>query len=192
MEPMAGIATHHETSPDGLRLTLFLRGQSHPRGSAFPNTDTLRDEYLNGKLADDFSRGRSAAPDHLPVYWSDGTPVTAHDVVYSWRRVLDPATAAPYAYLLYYIQNAQAVNVGRMAPDKLGLRALDDFTLQVDLRAPTPFFLRMLSWQTFHPVPRRQLNRQKAEGMKALGLSPAISLPAGPSCCGSNDRATGS
>ena len=130
MEPMAGIATHHETSSDGLRLTLFLRGQSHPRGSAFPNTDTLRDEYLNGKLAEDFSRGRSAAPDHLPVYWSDGTPVTAHDVVYSWRRVPDPATAAPYAYLLDYIQNAQAVNVGRMAPDKLGLRALDDFTLQ--------------------------------------------------------------
>ena len=56
MEPMAGIATHHEASSDGLRLTLFLRGQSHPRGTAFPNTDTLRDEYLNGKLVAGFLR----------------------------------------------------------------------------------------------------------------------------------------
>jgi ABC-type oligopeptide transport system substrate-binding subunit len=157
MEPMAGIATHHESSPDGMRITLFLRGHPRPHGVRLANTDGLRREYHNGTLPIDLSRGGATPADYVPVYWSDGTPVTAHDVVYSWRRALDPATAGPNAYLLYYIQNAGAFNAGRVAPDKLGVRALDEFTVQVDLQAPTAFFLRLLSCPTFFPVPRQAI-----------------------------------
>ena len=136
-EPIAGIATHCETSPDRMRLTLFLRGHSHPRGVPLPEIGAQRS----------------------PVRWTDGFPVTAHDVVYSWRRVVDPATASMYAYLLHCIQNAQAITRGELSPQRLAVRALDDFSVQVDLRAPTPFFLEMLSVITLFPVPRLAIER---------------------------------
>ena len=60
--------------------------------------------------------------------WSDGMPVTAQDFVFSWRRLLDPATAAPYAYFLYVVKNAEPVNAGKLPPTALGVRALDDHT----------------------------------------------------------------
>lgn len=87
--------------------------------------------------------------------WSDGHPVTAQDFVYSWRRVLDPKTAARYAMLFYYIVNAQAFNEGRLKDaSQLGVHALDDHTLQVKLREPVPFFLALTAHTTFFPVPR--------------------------------------
>ena len=55
--------------------------------------------------------------DHL---WSDGKPVTAQDFVYAWRRILDPKTASTYAYFLYLIKNAEAVNTGKMPGRRLG------------------------------------------------------------------------
>lgn len=79
MEPMAGIATHYEISPDGMRVTLFLRGHSHPRGVALGNINTLRRDYLAGEVTIDLSRGVAARPDPVPVSWSDGSPVTAYD-----------------------------------------------------------------------------------------------------------------
>lgn len=179
MEPMAGIATHYETSPDGMRVTLYLRGHTRPRGIPLANTCTLRSEYLSGSLEDDLSRGHAAPSDRVPVRWSDGAPVTAYDVVYSWRRVLDPATAAPYAYLLYYIQNAQAVNTGRVSPDKLGVRALDEFTLQVDLRAPTAFFLRLLSCPAFFPVPRQAIEAARRRGRESSWTEPHSMVTSG-------------
>ena len=179
MEPMAGIATHHESTLDGMRITLYLRGHPSPRGVPLANTDRLRREYLDGTLPVDLSRGRAAPPDRVPVYWSDRTPVTAHDVVYSWRRALDPATAAPYAYLLYYIQNAVAVNAGRLDLDKLGVRALDEFSVQVDLRAPTAFFLGLLSCPTFFPVPRRPIAAAQRLGREDRWTEPESIVTSG-------------
>src|SRR3954453_14617944 len=89
MEPMAGIATHYQVSGDRMRITMYLRGHPRPQGIALRNTTTLRSEFLSGSLAVDLARGRESPPDRLPAGWSDGAPITAFDIVYSWRRVLD-------------------------------------------------------------------------------------------------------
>ena len=63
LEPMAALATHYEVSADELHFTFYLRGHPSPRGIRLPNTDTLRTEFLEGRLPQDFSRGRHAPPD---------------------------------------------------------------------------------------------------------------------------------
>lgn len=89
--------------------------------------------------------------DHV---WSDGVPVTADDFVFSWRRILDPKTAAVYAYFLYPIKNAQPVNTGKMPVERLGVRAQDANTLVVELERPLPYFLQIVSHMTMYPVPK--------------------------------------
>ncbi|MEM7080967.1 MAG: peptide ABC transporter substrate-binding protein, partial [Pseudomonadota bacterium] len=84
--------------------------------------------------------------------WNDGAPVTAHDFVFAWQTVLNPETASRYAFLLFPIQNGEEINSGKMPVSDLGVRALDDFTLEVDLARPTPFFAKMVTFQTYAPV----------------------------------------
>jgi len=86
--------------------------------------------------------------------WSDGTPVTAQDYVYSFQRIADPATAAPMAYRIYVIQGAQAINQGDSTDmSTLGVKALDDRTVQIDLVAPASWFLSSLG-SIGHAVPK--------------------------------------
>ena len=85
--------------------------------------------------------------------WSDGTPVTAQDFVYAHRRILDPKTAAQYASLIYVIKNAKAVNNGSAPLDALGVRAVDDKTLEYTLEYPAPYFFELSTHQTMAPVP---------------------------------------
>lgn len=84
--------------------------------------------------------------------WSNGDPVKAEDFVYSMRRIQDPKTAAPYANILYPIKNAEKVNKGELPLDQLGVRAIDDKTLEITLERPTPFFTELLAHQTGLPV----------------------------------------
>jgi oligopeptide transport system substrate-binding protein len=86
--------------------------------------------------------------------WSDGVPVTAEDFVFAWRRLVDPATAAPYAYLLYPVKNAQAVNTGKLKPEAMGVRAPDPQTFEVTLVHPAPYLLEMLTHTSTYPHPR--------------------------------------
>ncbi|MBD3898206.1 peptide ABC transporter substrate-binding protein [Halomonas sp. ML-15] len=86
--------------------------------------------------------------------WSDGEPVSAEDFVFAFRRILNPATAADYAYLLYPVKNAEAVYTSEADPETLGIEALDDHTLQITLERSTPYFLDQLSHYTAYPVPR--------------------------------------
>jgi oligopeptide transport system substrate-binding protein len=86
--------------------------------------------------------------------WSDGVTLTAEDFVFSWRRLVDPATGAPYAYYLYVIKNAEAVNAGKMKPDKLGITALGPHDLEIRLERPAPYLLQMLMHACTHPLPR--------------------------------------
>jgi oligopeptide transport system substrate-binding protein len=89
------------------------------------------------------------------VKWSDGSLLTAHDFVYSWERVLNPKTAAQYAFIMYYIQNAKAYNKGELTDfSKVGVRALGEHKLKITLENPTPFFLDLLTYSTFSPVPQ--------------------------------------
>jgi oligopeptide transport system substrate-binding protein len=91
--------------------------------------------------------------------WSNGDPVTADDFVYSYRRILDPATAARYANVLYPILNAEAVNNGTMPVDAVGVAAPDPLTLVVTLASPTPYFLQLLTHQTSFPVLRSNVEQ---------------------------------
>jgi oligopeptide transport system substrate-binding protein len=88
--------------------------------------------------------------------WTDGKPVTAHDFVYAWERVLNPKTGSKYAQQLYqYVRNADDYNKGRITDfSQVGVRALDDRTLQVTLKCPTAYFLDLTSFYTLYPVPR--------------------------------------
>ncbi|QWU14953.1 oligopeptide transport system substrate-binding protein [Paenibacillus sophorae] len=87
--------------------------------------------------------------------WSNGDPVTSGDFVRAWKRVLDPAAAeaAPYAYQLYYLKNAQEYYDKKITDfNQVGVKAVDDKTLEVTLAAPTPYFLGLLSFYTYYPV----------------------------------------
>ena len=86
--------------------------------------------------------------------WSDGKQVTADDFVFAWQRGLDPKLASEYAFMLYIIKNGKAVNEGKVPAAKLGVKAVDDFTLQVELEQPVAYFLRVLSFGTFYPARR--------------------------------------
>ena len=96
--------------------------------------------------------------------WTDGRPVTAPDFVYSWTRVLDPRTAARFASQLYHIANGEEFNQGRISdPGRLGVKALDNHTLLVQLRQPVSFFLYLTSHATLYPVPRERVEQYGAD-----------------------------
>ncbi len=85
--------------------------------------------------------------------WSDGEQITAQDFVYSWQRLMDPDTAAPYAFIGEYLKNGLAVEKGEMDPSQLGVVAQDDTTLVVTLERPTAYFLSMIGAQAqFAPL----------------------------------------
>ncbi len=85
--------------------------------------------------------------------WSNGDPVTAGDFVYSWERALRPELGSLYAYMFTYIVNANQFFKGEIDDfDKVGIKALDERTLQVTLRSPTPFFLQLLDHHSYYPV----------------------------------------
>ena len=92
--------------------------------------------------------------------WSDGQAVTADDFVFAFRRVLEPAFAGIYASLLYPIQNAEKLNTGVLqGMEKLGVRALDEGTLQITLESPTPYFLELLTNFVAFPVPKHAVEQ---------------------------------
>jgi ABC-type oligopeptide transport system substrate-binding subunit len=89
------------------------------------------------------------------VRWSDGAPVTARDFEYAWKRVLDPATGSPNAGLLYDVKGARAFHQGDAPdPDRVGVRALDEVTLVVELEGPAAYFPHLLAHHATYPVPR--------------------------------------
>ena len=98
--------------------------------------------------------------------WSDGSPVTADDFVFAWQRVVNPETAAEYAYMLTPIVNAEDITAGKKKPEELGVKALDANTLEVTLNAVTPYFLEMLTHQATYPVSRANVEKFGADFTK--------------------------
>ena len=84
--------------------------------------------------------------------WSDGKPVTAHDFVFAWRKVVDPETASQYAFILYYVKNAEAINAKQMPPDRLGVRAVSDRVLEVEFERPVAFFDKLVAFGLYYPI----------------------------------------
>ncbi|MFI4933365.1 MAG: peptide ABC transporter substrate-binding protein [Caulobacterales bacterium] len=91
--------------------------------------------------------------------WSDGVPVTAHDFVFAYRRMLDPHFASNYSYMLYFLKNGEQVEAGTKSADELGVKAIDDLTLQLTLEHPAPYMLQLAKHQTFYPVPAHTIQR---------------------------------
>jgi oligopeptide transport system substrate-binding protein len=98
--------------------------------------------------------------------WSNGDPVTAEDFVYAFRRLQNPETAAEYASMLYVVKGAEEVNKGTGKPEDIGVRAVDEKTLEVTLKAPTPYFLEMLAHQATYPVHRASIEALGADWVK--------------------------
>jgi ABC-type oligopeptide transport system substrate-binding subunit len=98
------------------------------------------------------------------VRWSDGAPVTAGDFEFAWKRVLDPVTASRNAGLLYDVRGAQAYHQGLDSdPDSVGIRALDELTLEVLLEGPTGYFLHLLDYSGTYAVPRHVVRAHAGE-----------------------------
>jgi oligopeptide transport system substrate-binding protein len=89
--------------------------------------------------------------------WSNGEPVTAQDFVFGWRRAVDPALASPYAYFvgLAGIKNADDIVAGKLKPEDLGVKAIDDKTLEVTLSGSVPYFVKTLAHATLFPAPQK-------------------------------------
>ena len=111
--------------------------------------------------------------------WSNGEPVTADDFVFAWQRAADPALASEYSYMLSdigQIKNAAAIIAGEMDKSELGVKAIDDKTLEVTLEVPVSYFLSLMYFPTFYPV-----NQAFFEGLAdgTFGTSPETVLSNG-------------
>ncbi|APP02765.1 peptide ABC transporter substrate-binding protein [Lactobacillus delbrueckii] len=83
--------------------------------------------------------------------WSNGEKITAQDFVYSWRRTINPKTASPYAYLFSGIKNADEIIAGKKSPSSLGIKALNQETVQVKLNQPIAYFKVLMAYPLFGP-----------------------------------------
>ncbi|MEM1434866.1 MAG: peptide ABC transporter substrate-binding protein [Pseudomonadota bacterium] len=84
--------------------------------------------------------------------WSNGETITAHDFVFSWRTAVDPANASEYAFIMYPVKNGEAINRGELPLTDLGVRAVDDFTLEVEFEKPIAYFDKLVVFVTYRPV----------------------------------------
>lgn len=93
--------------------------------------------------------------------WSDGTPVTAQDFVYSWQRLADPKTASPYASYLQYghLLNIDDIIAGKKSPDTLGVKAIDDHTFEVTLSEAVPYFYKLPVYAAMSPVNKAAIEK---------------------------------
>ncbi|VBB08986.1 Hypothetical protein LUCI_4272 [Lucifera butyrica] len=108
--------------------------------------------------------------------WSNGEPVTAQDFEFAWKRVLNPDFASENAYMLFPIKNAQAYNTRKATVDQVGVKALDDHTLEVTLEKPTAYFLSLVAFHAFYPVPPKTVaaspDKWSTEAKTLIGNGP--------------------
>lgn len=125
--------------------------------------DGLKQMASDGSVADAICSKEDVSSDGLvytfelrnDAYWSNGDPVTANDFVFAWQRAIDPATESEYAYMMSdiaHIKNASAIQAGQMDPNQLGVRALSDKKLEVQLTVPVSYFDQLLYFCTFYPL----------------------------------------
>ncbi len=102
--------------------------------------------------------------------WTNGDRVTAQDFVYAWTKSLEPHFPADQAFQLYVIKNAKAAKEGKVALDQIGVKALDEKTLQVELQNPTPYFLEVTALPIYFPFPAKA--DQNSDIKKVIGNGP--------------------
>lgn len=93
--------------------------------------------------------------------WSNGDPVTAHDFVYAWKRLVTPETASPYASYLEYahVENVNDIVAGKADPETLGVKALDDYTFEITLSEPIPYIDKLVGHTSTVPVHRATIEK---------------------------------
>lgn len=94
--------------------------------------------------------------------WSDGEPVKAEDFVYAWQRLVNPDTAADYNYMIGMVVNANEIMEGKKKPEELGIKALDEKTVEITLSTPTPYFLEICAFPAAYPV-RKDIIEKNAD-----------------------------
>lgn len=105
------------------------------------------------------------------IVWSDGEPVTADDFVFAFRRLFDPKEANEYAYLQYPIKNSEKIASGEITDAaELGVKAIDDKTVEITLEAATPFFLQALTHYTAYPLPQHLIEKVGADWTKVENI----------------------
>lgn len=140
---------------------------------------------LNGQLTNATAESFTNSPDFMKytfkirqdAKWSNGDPVTAHDFVYAIKRNLDPKTASEYAYQLYYIKGGEEYNTGKGSADDVGVKALDDHTVEFTLKSPTPFFRELTFFPTLFPLHQKTVESNPqwaAEAATIVGNGPFV------------------
>ena len=102
--------------------------------------------------------------------WSDGEPVTAGDFVYAWRRIASPATGAQYVSLLYPIAGMEEATRGELDPQDIGVRAIDDRTLEINLVNPAPYLPGLLTHYTTFPLPQHVVEQYGDEWVRPANI----------------------
>lgn len=102
--------------------------------------------------------------------WSDGSPLTAKDFEYSWKRVMDPKTASKYTEALLMIKNGPEITKGTLPPDQLGVKATSDTVLEVTLAKATPFFPLITATWTCYPVPQQVISKVADKWVEASNI----------------------
>lgn len=186
----AGCSGDPVSALEGAKRKIFLvNNRQEPRFLDIQRCNSVGEHQINmalfeGLVAEDKNSDRAAEPGvaerwepnadksvwtfHLRknAKWSDGTPMTAHDFVWSWRRMLLKELAAEYSKMLFLLKNGEAfykktgTPLEKMAsPDDPGVRALDDYTLEVSLVGPTPHFPQILCHTAWWPAPRHTIEK---------------------------------
>lgn len=130
------------------------------------NQDDLGNNIPGVAKSYDLSADKKTYTFHLrQSNWSNGDPVTANDFVYAWRRAVDPATASPYSWYMEMmaIKNGAAIIKDGMDPKELGVKAIDDYTFEVTLDAPLPYFPGMVTHTTTFPTHQATVEKSGKE-----------------------------
>lgn len=173
-EPRADFVIFNGNEPETIDPQT-LTGQPDMRIAGALFEGLTRFDPTNARAVPGLAQSWTLSPDrrtytfHLRtnLTWSTGQPIRADDVVWSWRRAIDPKTGADYAAQLFYVKNGEAINTNGLADvTQLGIRALDPFTVQVEVTQPTPFFLELVASRILCAVPRWQIEKYGENWMR--------------------------
>lgn len=115
---------------------------------------------LNGLIEPSMAKSWDVSEDGLTyifhlrknIHWSDGQAVTASQFEYAWKRALNPEAKSDVVFMMYFLKNGEEYNKGKARAEDVGVKALDNNTLEVRLEKPAPFFLEILNYHTYYPV----------------------------------------
>lgn len=166
-EPPADLTIINNVEPESLDPAI-ITGQADGRVVAGLFAGLTRLNPQTARPVPDLAERWEISPDGLTytfhlrtnLVWSTGEPIRADDLVYSWIRVLNPATGCDYAGQLFYLKNGEDFNAGKIKdPSRVGVHAVDPFTVRIELEHPTAFFLDLCAFQTLLVVPRQTIEK---------------------------------